>query len=167
MKTFTETQKFKQWWLWLLLIALNLHFGYGMYQQFYLGKPYGTNPSSDSGLIIFSCIPLGIFILFIVMRLDTTVDKQGISYRFFPFQIKYRTKKWTEIKKAYIRKYKPISEYGGWGIRFGWGKNIGGAYNVSGNKGLQLELKNGKKILFGTQHPEELEQVVAQYQDKI
>jgi hypothetical protein len=34
------------------------------------------------------------------------------------------------------------------------------AYNVSGNRGLQLELTNGKKILLGTQRPEEIAQAL-------
>jgi hypothetical protein len=42
--------------------------------------------------------------------------------------------------------------YGGWGIKRG----IGGlAYNVSGNQGLQLVLTDGRKILIGTQKPEQ------------
>jgi len=49
--------------------------------------------------------------------------------------------------------YSPISDYGGWGIRYG---SIGKAYNVSGNRGVQLELLNGERILIGSQKPEEL-----------
>jgi len=32
----------------------------------------------------------------------------------------------------------------------------GKAYNVSGNRGVQLELLNGGRILIGSQKPEEL-----------
>ncbi len=49
--------------------------------------------------------------------------------------------------------YRPILEYGGWGIRYGL---RGRAYNVSGNRGLRVELTNGKHILFGSAKPEEL-----------
>lgn len=48
----------------------------------------------------------------------------------------------------------PIKEYGGWGIK---GKFKSKAYNVSGNIGLQLYLKNGRKVLFGTQRQEAIE----------
>ncbi|MBX2959059.1 MAG: hypothetical protein KF732_03800 [Flavobacteriales bacterium] len=55
----------------------------------------------------------------------------------------------------YVRQYSPLTEYGGWGIRLGlFGK--GTAYNVSGNKGLQLEFTNNKKLLIGTNKPNEL-----------
>ena len=60
------------------------------------------------------------------------------------------------IAKAYVRTYSPLGEYGGWGLRYSLSGN-GMAYNVSGNKGLQLELSNGKKVLFSTNKLEELE----------
>jgi hypothetical protein len=59
--------------------------------------------------------------------------------------------------KCYVRKYKPLAEFGGWGLRFGVS---GKAYNISGNKGLQLELTNNKKLLIGTQKPEELSEAL-------
>ena len=71
-------------------------------------------------------------------------------------------------------------EYGGWGKRNGiaggnkWYKmkfSIGKvrfpqfesnniAYNMSGNIGLQLVLNNNKRILIGTQKPEDLSDVL-------
>lgn len=44
---------------------------------------------------------------------------------------------------------------GGWGIRL-WTK-YGTVYNVSGNKGLFIKLKNGKTMVIGTQKSQELE----------
>lgn len=61
---------------------------------------------------------------------------------------------WEEIAEIEARRYHPIREYGGWGIR-GLGKNR--AYNVSGNEGLQLTFTNGKRLLLGSQMAWELE----------
>ena len=133
---------------------------YGLYKQFYLVEPFGDNPVSNEGLIMFSLIPALLIVLFLLLRLDTKVDAEGVHYRFFPFQINYKLKKWDEIENAYVRQYKPIYEYGGWGIR-GWGKDK--ARNVSGNMGLQLDLKNGDKLLIGTQKGEEMEKAVEGY----
>jgi hypothetical protein len=47
-----------------------------------------------------------------------------------------------------------LAEYGGWGVKGFSGKNR--AYNISGNIGLQLTLKNGYKILIGTNNQEKL-----------
>lgn len=160
MKTFTETQRFTQWWLWIISIGISGLHVYGLYQQFYLGKPFGDNPASNEMLLVFSCIPVLLILFFVVLRLDTRVDADGVHYRFFPFQIKYKLKRWDELEKVYVREYKPIYEYGGWGIR-GWGKDK--ARNVSGNVGLQLEFKNGDKLLIGTQKGEEMGIVVSEF----
>ena len=160
--TFTETQKFRQWWLWALLLAIAGLFGYGLYQQLYLGIPWGTNPASDTALLVTGLVPIGLIVLFLTLRLDTHIDETGISYRFFPFQRRFKTIAWSEIEQAYIRQYNPIVDYGGWGLRLGlFGK--GRAYNVKGNQGLQIVFKNGKKFLIGTQQPEALERVIHQF----
>ena len=63
------------------------------------------------------------------------------------------------ISKVYVRKYSPLADYGGWGLRFSM-SGQGKAYNVSGNVGLQLEFSNGKKLLIGTRKPDELSSVL-------
>jgi hypothetical protein len=93
------------------------------------------------------------------MRLETKIDKEGIYVRLFPLHVNFKFFNWNDIEKAYIRKYNPILEFGGWGIRFGF---KGMAYNVSGNKGLQLEFRNGNKLLIGTNRAEELNSIVTQ-----
>jgi hypothetical protein len=151
---FTERQRFRQVWLWALLTGLGLLFVWAYIQQIILGKPWGNNPASDTGLLLFSLIPFGIIVLFLVARLETRIDRRGISYRFFPFHRTWREIEWKKINRAYVRRYKPISEFGGWGVRYGL--RGGQAYNISGNQGLQLDLFDGKKILLGTQKPEEI-----------
>ncbi len=155
MILFSEKQHFKQWWLWLILLSLNILFIYGVYKQVICGEQFGDNPGSN-GMLISTCIFSIIISLFIaIIRLDTEVKQDGIYFRFFPVQFKYRQLKWEELSKTYVRKYNAIAEYGGWGLRIGlFGK--GRAYNISGNKGLQIETNDGKKILIGTKKPEEL-----------
>jgi hypothetical protein len=59
------------------------------------------------------------------------------------------------------RTYRPILEYGGWGIRYSpFGQ--GCAYNVSGNRGVQLELADGQRILIGSQRAEELARAIGE-----
>ncbi len=95
------------------------------------------------------------------LRLDTEIREDGIYYQLFPFHFKMRKIAFDDIEKVYVRKYNPLMEYGGWGIRLGlFGK--GWAINISGNKGIQIEFKNKKKrkFLLGTQKPEEVEAVL-------
>ena len=158
--SFKETQRFRQFWIWLLVICIVGLYGWGFVQQIILGKPWGTKPASDTILILISIIPVCILFLFLTARLETEINENGIYYKFIPFHFKRYKIDWTDVEKAIVRKYKPISEFGGWGIRIwlGYGK----AYNVSGNKGLQIELKNGKRLLIGTQKPEEIEYILQQ-----
>jgi hypothetical protein len=119
-----------------------------------MGQPFGTKPAPDVVLILFSMIPVLFLLLFIFMKQITNIDNQGIEVIISP--LGRRRISWKNIEKAYIRDYKPLMEYGGWGIRYGFG-NKGMAYSLGGgNKGLQLELNNGKKILVGTKKAPEL-----------
>ncbi len=153
---FKEEQQFRQWWNLLVVLAstvLGIGFSlYALYQQVILEKQVGNDPAPIavlSLLIVF----LPFFLWFYLrLKLEVWIDNLGIHYRFFPLIYKERIISFTEIKKYEIRKYSPLGNYGGWGIKrsLRWGR----AYNVSGNIGLQLYLKNGKKVLFGTQKPQ-------------
>ena len=107
--------------------------------------------------VLFSgfSVPAAIAVLLYFYRLDTRVDASGVAYKIFPFQASWKMVSWGDITKVYIRQYRPIPEYGGWGIRYGLGGK-GMAYNVSGNIGLQLVKKDGKRLLIGTNKPGEL-----------
>lgn len=159
--TFSESQRFKLVWIWAILLGVNVLTIYGFIHQVILGNQFGNNPASDIVLTLIVLFTFLITLSILTIRLDTYIDFSGISYRFVPFHLKSRMIKWEEVDKAYIRKYNPIRDYGGWGIRWGsYGK--GNAYNMSGNMGLQLVLKNGKKVLFGTQLPKDLDHVIEQ-----
>ncbi|MCX6234370.1 MAG: DUF6141 family protein [Bacteroidetes bacterium] len=153
---FKEVQKFTQIWLWVLLSAMVGLFLFFIIKQIVFDQPVGDHPTTDLGLLLTSLIPLATIGLFFSLRLITEVRKEGIFYRFAPFQRKLKLIPWADIEKCYVRKYKPISEYGGWGMRMGSLKH-GKAFNVRGNMGLQIEFKNGKRFLIGTQNPQELE----------
>ncbi len=116
-----------------------------------------------TGLIILLLVAL----LFFKLKLKTRIDEKGIYFQFYPIHFSYRTIAWNEISTCYIRQYNAIFEYGGWGFRNGFRKKIGRAYNVQGNIGLQIELKNGKKILIGTQKKEDMQRVIDNYTNKI
>ncbi len=52
-----------------------------------------------------------------------------------------------------MRNYRPIREFGGWGIRYGGGGRK--AYTVRGDCGVEFRLTSGRKVLFGSARPEE------------
>jgi hypothetical protein len=152
---FKESQKFDQWWLQLMFysgIGLCI---YVSVQQLLYKIPFGNNPAPDGLLIFFILLYLIIFILFQSTRLITEIDDREIRYRFYPFQTRFKTILRSDIEKMEVITYRPIIDYGGWGVRFG---RKGMAYNVSGNIGLLISRKNGKTILIGTQKPDEMKE---------
>lgn len=152
---FTERQKFKQWWLWLILLGINGLFLFGVFKQVVVGQQFGDKPMSNAGLLFPTGLTIILTVLFVIFRLDTTIKKDGIYVRFFPFHLKTKHYTWDSLTKSFVRKYSPLTEYGGWGLRLGlFGK--GTAFNVSGDNGLQLEFTNNKKLLIGTNKPDEL-----------
>jgi len=167
MRVFKEEQKFTQPLIYIgLTIATLVIFTpiikeWNSISQLPLNKQLG----SLSGGVILGLMA----ILFLFLKLRTRIDEKGISFKFTPFHFKSILIHWKEVDKAYLRKYNAISEYGGWGIKGGipWVKGNGRAYNVKGNIGLQLELRNGKRILIGTQKKNEVEAVLKRYSSKI
>lgn len=156
---FEETQKFRQLWFVLIMLGFNSLGLYGIISQLYFGLPFGNNPASDSGLIIIEIGILVFTFLLMNVKLETQIKKDGIYVKFIPFIFKFKHFEWSQLEKTYITKYKPIIDYGGWGWRIG---AKGKAYNISGNMGLQLVFMDNKKLLIGTQKPDEISQILNQ-----
>jgi hypothetical protein len=160
---FHEVQLFRKTWVLFLVLPISLFlivlFGYGMIKQLVLGQPWGGKPLSDTALAIIGPLwilfGVGLAYLFYSSKLITEVREDGLYVRFFP--LTHQRIPFGEIEDCEVRTYSPIREFGGWGIRYG---RRGKAYNVSGNRGVQLQLSNGKRLLIGSQRPEELAQVI-------
>lgn len=157
---FFERQHFRQWWLWAIMVGLNLLFIGGFILQIIFNKPFGNNPMSDAGLIITTGIFLLLSIYLLSGSLKTFINSDGVYIRFSPFHVRYKFYDWRDIDSVQIRRYNPLREFGGWGIRFG--KHGTKAYNVSGKIGVEFFFKNGKSVLIGTNQPDYLKTVLKQ-----
>jgi hypothetical protein len=155
---FEEKQNLKLWWLYILLgvdtiivLSIVLFDKGGMSLQ----------QLKDNYFLPFWAVLLPFAIVFFIQRntLTLQINQEGVSYRYFPFHRKPNLFKWLNIEKAYIRKYDAFSEYGGFGTKTRlWFKFGDKAYILNDkNKGLQLEFRNGKKLLFSSNKIEELE----------
>jgi hypothetical protein len=158
---FKESQQFRQWWQIVFILIATVPSMvmclYALFQQMVMGKTVGNSPAPNGVMIaVFLGLCVLLWILF-SLKLEVWIDQQGIHYRFFPMIPKSKLISKEEILRFEIRKYKPFLEYGGYGIRKGLWNKWGKAYSVEGNTGLQLYLKNGKKVLFGTHLPQSME----------
>jgi len=152
---FKEEQHFLNTWLFYLVLGCVTLAIAGMIIPIWIQR---DTIESIAFPVVPLLIILAIILFFIRSKLYTIIDESAIYYRFPPF-INYEKKLTkSDISELYVRKYKPIWEYGGWGYRIRFGK--GKALNVSGNQGLQIVLSNGKGLLIGTQKPEQMRRVI-------
>jgi len=136
-----------------MVIACSGPIWYGFIYQIILGKSLGSKPAPDILLwLFFLLFGIGMPWLILSLKLIVQVKKDGLHIQFFPLKKLFLNI--ADIENYKYRKYKPIKEYGGWGIKYSL--KHGKAYNVSGNKGVQLELIDDKKILIGSQYPHKL-----------
>jgi hypothetical protein len=166
---FREVQRFRQWWLWILAVGLPLlgtmPLIYGFYQQIILGIPWPArkDPMDDitlvivTGIMIVVNISLPIWIYF--TKLITEVRSDGVYIWFVPFHWSFQRISLDTVRAVHALTYRPMMEYGGWGIRY---CKKGKAYNVSGNRGVRLDFSDGKHLLIGSQVPDELAQALEQ-----
>jgi len=161
---FTEVQKQNQKWIWFLLIILIATGIFGSIQQIVFNRPFGTHPIPDWGYIpVFGVLAVASYLLF-GSRLYTEISSDKIQFQYKPFHRNAKVISWDEVSWCYVRLYSPVKEYGGWGIRPAFSRKIGNAYTVSGNIGIQIELKSGKKILLGTRKDKEAHKVLQSMQ---
>lgn len=172
MKIFKETQRFNQWWFIALNIIVLLIVVFNFIKEFQQIKN-GTGSKSVTTLVFSMIMVLLVFLFIYSIKLKSKIDEKGISYQFYPIHLKYKYIPWSDLSACYVRKYAPITEYGGWGIRgFGFKgllgfRGRGKAYNIKGDMGIQLEFVDGAKLLIGTQNPEKVKLTINNYTHKM
>jgi hypothetical protein len=151
---FTESQKFKgklMYFVFVLLGGILALFIYADFQQLVLGKPFGEKHASNITLLLVTMFMLFLLFTLIATTLETSVTNKGVSFCWKPFQKNPKQYDWSDIANAEIIHYGFV----GYGLRI---TSYGLVYTAGGNTGLKLELKSGRKIIIGTQKPEELEE---------
>ena len=152
---YQEVQKMRQvTWIMLIVFGIALLIFWGFVQQIILGEPWGTNPAPDWMmwlLLVAFGFGLPLFFLRLQLVLGVYTDHILIDYR----PLTRREIPFSEINQAKARRYDPIREYAGWGIK-GWSSQKV-AYNVKGKVGVELILHDGRRIMLGSQNAPQLE----------
>lgn len=126
---------------------------------FIIQLKYRNNALVLAEITINEFVILGV-ILFLVLGLllayahscclKTKISNKGICLSYPPFHKRSKKIDLLQIRSWQVRKYDSIREYYGHGKR-------DQAYTISGDIGLQLHFKNGKKLLIGTQKKQAIE----------
>jgi hypothetical protein len=151
---FKEEQQFRQWWMTLIVMASSIPAAISLVYSFFKlsrNSPFDRSTMPLAVSIVVLIVVIVVLWVYFSTKLEVWIDQDGVHYRYFPQIYKNKLISKEEIARYEIRKYSAIWDYGGWGVRRGFGRKWQRAYNVSGNIGLQLYFKNGKKVLFGTQ----------------
>jgi hypothetical protein len=98
-------------------------------------------------LFVVAAILFGV----LTMRQTTTVSPETITVR---FGLLYTARiPVAEVTTAQAIAYRPVRDYGGWGIR---GSRRRRALNTRGDRGVLLTKTDGSTLLIGSQKPREL-----------
>lgn len=154
---FKEMQRPRQWWIKLIILIVAVPAWYLFITAILIGDGDAASLGSKTGIWIYF-IAAGLLLpaFLLSVKMTTVVSGDGLTVNYFPVY-RRRIKK-EEIAAFYVRDYRPVLEYGGWGIR--WSIRRGTAYTVQGNRGVQFELSRGWKILIGSQRPEALAEAI-------
>jgi hypothetical protein len=161
---FRESQKFRQPWLWAILLVSSvgpfLLFTWVLFEQLVTGRPVGDRPMPDAmafgvwlGTGAFAAAMLWLFAR-AELLVEVCSDALHVQYKAFGIRKQLR---YDELASWKATQYSPLGEYGGWGIR-GMGKKK--AYNVSGDRGVLLTFHDGATLLLGSQKATELEHAI-------
>jgi len=162
---FREEQNFRKWWHFIIAGFPVIIFSI-MFFLVQLGFVQTKNNQKEPlfFLIIISLLVF-VFIWFLFLKLKTYINATGIivNYRGIPFC--KRNIKWEDIETISVIQYSPLTDYGGWGVRYSVSGN-GWCYNVSGEYGIKLFTLNKKPFLIGTQKKEDAENIICHYFNK-
>jgi hypothetical protein len=149
---FEESQRFTQWWIWAL--ALIPVFA-GVVAFVNIPRAHGqVDPALYAIIPVMVLVPL----IFAFSELHVTITPGWLHLRYTPYFVNRR------IPLAEVAQFENI-RYNFWvagygihyvPIRYGW------VYNVRGLDGIQLRLASGKRMLIGTQRPQEFLNALAQ-----
>ena len=164
--SFTETQRFRQWWLWAPVIALLAVSAYLFVKQIVMGEPQGTTPAPD--WVIWILLVGAVFgtLALALLKLHVEVHPNGVHVTFAP--LRRRVFAWDEIHRYEAVTYRPLREYGGWGYRIGGRGNR--ALTISGKRGVRLHGRHENKpdgrpwqLLLGSQRHDALYAAIRQF----
>jgi Family of unknown function (DUF6141) len=149
---FQEAQRFRIWMFWVPIVIVTFVVWWQFSEQIIRNNPQGTQPIPNwAAWVLVIVFGVGFPAFAFVVRLMTEVHSGELTVRVFPF----RTARipLADVHEAEVREYSAQREFGGWGVRTG---HSGKAYSAYGNEGVQLWLKEDRRILIGSQRAEDL-----------
>lgn len=142
--TFSEVQRFS------VGIAVAI-FGFLIALAGFIAVFATRSPERIQTFCMISLTSLPILALYFAFRLETSVADGRLQLRLSP--LAGETIDLSAIQSAEQVSYRPLADFGGWGVRFGLGGKI---YSARGTQAVKIVMKSGQVIFIGSQEPERL-----------
>ena len=114
----------------------------------------GAEP--NIGPIIFHTIILILVAIALFgFRLETKIHNGNINIK-YPILLN-KDIPISEIKSVETITYRPLRDFGGWGIRY---SKRGMMYSAKGKKAVKITLKNDETLFIGSQRPDEITNII-------
>jgi hypothetical protein len=146
---YREEQYF-DWRVYALIALVGLFTGLGLLR--------GRIWSGEVALGLLIGLAFLMFMVVFVLHMTTEVAATGLCV-FFGWAPTYpRIVSIDTIRSVEVVNYRPIADYGFWGVRAG--RDGERAFIARGTRGVRIELIDGSKLLVGSQRPEVLASVL-------
>lgn len=124
--------------------------------QVLLGHKIGKQPVSNGNVIGWTIFLWLVYLRLITTKMVTRVERGRLVISTLGLWT-LRKVSLQDISKTEVVTYRPVEDYGGYGIRL---TKRGRAYIAAGDRGVRITFVKGGKILIGSQRPEELERAI-------
>jgi hypothetical protein len=115
----------------------------------------GHNQSWSGELVVGLTMGMGFVVVIVfLLYMTTEVTPTDIRVWFGWFPTYRRVISLGSVRRIEVVTYRPIADYGFWGVRSG--RDGERALIARGNRGVRLELTDGTRLLIGSQRPEVL-----------
>jgi len=146
---FHEEQRFARSWAWLLVVIFILG-------AVGLALAVTASPAmTPLATAVAAITVLAVLAVLSIARLETDVNADEVVIAFRGIWPTRRVKL-ADIVAHEARRYS-LLESGGWGVHWGL---AGMTYNVSGDRGVHLRLRDGKRVLIGSRRADELDAAI-------
>lgn len=85
--------------------------------------------------------------------LNVEVRSDHLFIWFGPLRLIRKRVRYSDIERVSAVTYRPLREFGGWGIRWRPGKSV---WSIRGSRAVNVELRNGKLLYVGSRYPQRL-----------
>jgi hypothetical protein len=146
---YREEQYF-DWRVYALIAFVGLVTGLGLLR----GRIWSTEVAV--GLLIGVAFLMCVVVFLLHMTTEVSAASVSVSFGWSPTYP--RTMGIHTIRSVEVVSYRPIGDYGFWGVRSG--RDGERAFIARGTRGVRLELIDGTRVLIGSQRPEALASVL-------